>query len=116
MHGATVAIAAAGGGEVACAYYSLAGADWPADYAFYEEELSRRIPARRTVVVNDAIGAIRCGPDDGVGCSFVCGTGTALGARPADGRLWHVSCSRRRSSRSTSRARRSTPPCAASSV
>lgn len=88
---ATAAIAAAGGGEVACAYYSLAGADWPADYAFYEEELSRRIPARRTVVVNDAIGAIRCGSADGVGCSFVCGTGTALGARAADGRLWHVS-------------------------
>jgi N-acetylglucosamine kinase-like BadF-type ATPase len=89
--GANEAIAAAGGGEVACAYYSLAGADWPADYRFYEEELSRRVPAVRTVVVNDAIGAIRCGPDDGVGCSFVCGTGTALGARAADGRLWHVS-------------------------
>jgi N-acetylglucosamine kinase-like BadF-type ATPase len=91
VRGANAAIAAAGGGEVACAYYSLAGADWPADIAFYEDELSRRIPARRTVVVNDAIGAIRCGSDDGVGCSFVCGTGTALGARAASGRLWHVS-------------------------
>ena len=76
---------------MACAYYSLAGADWPADIAFHMDELSRRIPARRTVVVNDAIGAIRCGPDDGVGCSFVCGTGVALGARAADGRVWHVS-------------------------
>ena len=88
---ATTAIAAAGGGEVACAYYSLAGADWPVDISLYEDELARRIPAVRTVVVNDAIGAIRCGSDDGVGCSFVCGTGTALGARAADGRLWHVS-------------------------
>jgi N-acetylglucosamine kinase-like BadF-type ATPase len=89
--GALAAIEAAGGGELACAYYSLAGADWPADIAFYEQELSRRIPARRTVVVNDAIGAIRCGPADGVGCSLVVGTGTALGARASDGGLWHVS-------------------------
>ena len=36
---------------------------------------------RAPIVVNDAIGAIRCGADDGVGCSFVCGTGTAIGAR-----------------------------------
>lgn len=89
--GATAAIAAAGGGEVACAYYSLAGADWPADIAYYESELTRQITAGRTIVVNDAIGAIRCGADDGVGCSFVCGTGTALGARAGDGRHWHVS-------------------------
>jgi N-acetylglucosamine kinase-like BadF-type ATPase len=82
---------AAGGGEPACAYYSLSGADWPVDIAFYESELARRVPAARTVVVNDAIGAIRCGPEDGVGCSLVCGTGTALGARARDGRLWHMS-------------------------
>ena len=75
----------------ACAYYSLAGADWPVDIAFYESELARRVPAARTVVVNDAIGAIRCGADDGVGCSLVCGTGTAIGARARDGRLWHMS-------------------------
>ena len=49
------------------------------------------MPAARTVVVNDAIGAIRCGADDGVGCSLVCGTGTAIGARARDGRLWHMS-------------------------
>jgi N-acetylglucosamine kinase-like BadF-type ATPase len=91
VRAAEAAIAAAGGGTVACAYYSLAGADWPPDIAFYESELSRRIPAGRTVVVNDAIGAIRCGADDGVGCSLVCGTGTAIGARARDGRHWHVS-------------------------
>ena len=91
VRGARAAIAAAGGAEVACAYYSLAGADWPADIAYLERELARQIPAGRTIVVNDAIGAIRCGADDGVGCSLVCGTGTALGARAADGRHWHVS-------------------------
>jgi N-acetylglucosamine kinase-like BadF-type ATPase len=91
VRGANAAIAAAGGGDVACAYYSLAGADWPVDIAFYVDQLARRIPAGRTVVVNDAIAAIRSGADDGVGCSFVCGTGTALGARAGDGRLWHVS-------------------------
>ena len=88
---ASVAIAAAGGGDVQCAYYSLSGADWPVDIAFYAAELDRRVPAARTVVVNDAIGAIRCGADDGVGCSLVCGTGTAIGARARDGRLWHMS-------------------------
>jgi N-acetylglucosamine kinase-like BadF-type ATPase len=91
VRAAHAAIAAAGGGEVACAYYSLAGADWPVDIAFYETELARLIPAGRTVVVNDAIGAIRCAADDGVGCSFVCGTGTAIGARAPEGRHWHVS-------------------------
>ena len=91
VRGAKAAIAAAGGGGVECAYYSLAGADWPVDIAYFENELSRQIPAERTIVVNDAIGAIRCGADDGVGCSFVCGTGTALGVRAADGRHWHVS-------------------------
>jgi N-acetylglucosamine kinase-like BadF-type ATPase len=91
VRAAHAAIAAAGGGEVACAYYSLAGADWPVDIAFYEAELSRLIPAARTIVVNDAIGAIRCAADDGVGCSLVCGTGTAIGARAPDGRHWHVS-------------------------
>ena len=88
---ASAALAAAGGGKPACAYYSLSGADWAVDIALYESELARRVPAARTVVVNDAIGAIRCGPDDGVGCSLVCGTGTALGARARDGRLWHMS-------------------------
>ncbi len=91
VRAARTAIAEAGGGEVACAYYSLAGADWPVDIAYLQSELARSVPAARTIVVNDAIGAIRCGADDGVGCSFVCGTGTALGARAADGRLWHVS-------------------------
>jgi N-acetylglucosamine kinase-like BadF-type ATPase len=88
---ASAALAAAGGGEPACAYYSLSGADWAVDLAYYTSELARRVPAARTVVVNDAIGAIRCGPEDGVGCSLVCGTGTALGARARDGRIWHMS-------------------------
>ena len=88
---ASGAIAAAGGGEPACVYYSLSGADWDVDIAYYTSELARLVPAARTLVVNDAIGAIRCGPEDGVGCSLVCGTGTALGARAADGRIWHMS-------------------------
>ena len=59
--------------------------------AFYASELSRRVPARRTVVVNDAIGAIRSAAEDGIGCSLVIGTGTAIGARARDGRIWHMS-------------------------
>ena len=42
-------------------------------------------------VVNDAIGGLRGGTSDGVGVAIVCGTGTAVGARAADGRLWNTS-------------------------
>jgi len=37
------------------------------------------------LVVNDAIGPIRTGTDDGVGAAVVCGTGGAVGARNARG-------------------------------
>ena len=43
---ASGAIAAAGGGEPACAYYSLSGADWPVDIAYYSSELARRRAGR----------------------------------------------------------------------
>jgi hypothetical protein len=86
---------AAGGGEaidIASSCFSLAGADWPEDIAVYKRELAGRlqlpIPA---AVVNDAIGALRAGTSDGVGVAVACGTGTAIGARAHDGRVWHVS-------------------------
>jgi N-acetylglucosamine kinase-like BadF-type ATPase len=77
--------------DLACAGFSIAGADWPEDYAFLEAEMRRRVgPTTELVVVNDAIGALRAGTSDGQGVAVVCGTGAAIGARYGD-RSWHSS-------------------------
>ncbi len=79
-------------GDVVSALFSLAGADWPEDFELLREELSRRLPGMaRVEVVNDALGALRAGTDDGVGLAVVCGTGGCVGARSPDGRVWHSS-------------------------
>jgi N-acetylglucosamine kinase-like BadF-type ATPase len=67
--------------------FSLAGADWPEDVALLSNRLRERWP--RASVVNDAIGAVRAAIPSGPGVVVVCGTGTATGARGADGRTWH---------------------------
>jgi N-acetylglucosamine kinase-like BadF-type ATPase len=77
--------------EVSVGAFSMAGADWPEDFALLEREIGRLGFGRRTVVVNDALGALRAGSPDGTGVSVVCGTGCAIGARAADGRAWHTS-------------------------
>jgi N-acetylglucosamine kinase-like BadF-type ATPase len=71
--------------------FSMAGADWPEDYALIEAALARRGLGRRIVVVNDGLGALRAGSPDGTGVVVVCGTGTATAARSPDGRNWHSS-------------------------
>ena len=71
---------------------SLAGADWPEDCEAYARELSSRLGETAPLtVLNDALGALRGGTTDGVGVAIACGTGTAVGARAADGRIWNVS-------------------------
>jgi N-acetylglucosamine kinase-like BadF-type ATPase len=87
---AALAQAGAQAENVRRAVYSVAGADWPADYELYRRELSRLIGAPGTVL-NDSLGAIRAGTPDGIGVSVVCGTGVAIGARSAPDRHWHVS-------------------------
>jgi N-acetylglucosamine kinase-like BadF-type ATPase len=78
--------------ELSAAVFSLAGADWPEDYALYLDELTRRLGLPpRTSIVNDAIGALRAGTEDGLGVSIVCGTFGAVGARSASGATWHAS-------------------------
>ncbi|HEY8439077.1 MAG TPA: BadF/BadG/BcrA/BcrD ATPase family protein [Candidatus Limnocylindrales bacterium] len=69
------------------AAFSLAGADWPEDVALLTNRLAERWP--RASVVNDAIGALRAAIPSGPGVVVVAGTGTATGARGADGRTWH---------------------------
>jgi N-acetylglucosamine kinase-like BadF-type ATPase len=71
--------------------FSLAGADWPEDFALLEGAMCGYGFGRRIVVVNDALGALRAGSPDGTGIAVVCGTGAAIGARAADGRIWHGS-------------------------
>ncbi|MCY0897506.1 MAG: hypothetical protein OWU33_00990 [Firmicutes bacterium] len=67
---------------------SMAGADWPEDFAFWSERLSSRYA--KIDVVNDAIGALYAGRFDGYGVSVVWGTGLAVGAQSANG-FWHAS-------------------------
>lgn len=71
--------------------FSNAGADWPEDFEYIHSEMVQRRFGRKITVYNDAFGALRAGSSDGMGVVIVCGTGVAIGARAADGRLWHTS-------------------------
>jgi N-acetylglucosamine kinase-like BadF-type ATPase len=71
--------------------FSMAGADWPEDYAYLEAQIRALGLARDPQLANDALGALRAGVIDGVGAVIACGTGAATAARNADGRFWHAS-------------------------
>jgi len=77
--------------DVGAATFSLAGADWPEDFTLLAGSLHTRLalPAP-PLIVNDAIGALRAGSPDWTGVSVVSGTYNAVGARHADGRVFHV--------------------------
>jgi N-acetylglucosamine kinase-like BadF-type ATPase len=88
---AALAEAGVEAGEVAAAAFSLAGADWPEDFALLETALPRRLGLRGPpLVVNDALGALRGGSPDWTGIAVVSGTFNAIGARHADGRVFHL--------------------------
>ena len=77
-------------GAIEAAAFSLAGADYPEDFRLLEEYLLGRLGIGcAPLVVNDAIGALRAGAPDWVGISVVSGTYNAVGARRADGRVFH---------------------------
>ena len=86
-----LAAAGIGGDALGAAAFSLAGADWPEDFALLERALRDRLglPAA-PLVVNDAIGALRAGSPDWTGISVVSGTYNAVGARHPDGRVFHL--------------------------
>ncbi len=69
--------------------FSMAGADWDDDISLIRTTMERHRFGRAVVVVNDALGALRAGSEDGIGVSVVCGTGAATGACGPDGRRWH---------------------------
>lgn len=73
------------------AAFSLAGADWPEDFADLRAGIVERGWFANPLVVNDAIGALYAGSPTGVGVVLVAGTGMAIGARSACGRIWHSS-------------------------
>ncbi len=69
---------------------SAAGADWPEDFdAIRAGSVAHGLPS--ALVVNDAMGGLRAGSPDGTGVVVVCGTGSAIGAKANDGRIWHSS-------------------------
>ena len=70
--------------------FSMAGADWPEDFALLHEAMAARGFGKSITVVNDAIGALRAG-SAGPAVAVVCGTGIATGARGPDGQIWHAS-------------------------
>jgi N-acetylglucosamine kinase-like BadF-type ATPase len=87
---AALASAAVRADGLAASAFSLAGADWPEDFALLRSGMARRLElATAPLVVNDAIGAIRCGTDDGVGVAVVCGTHGTAGARNEAGDVYH---------------------------
>ena len=86
-----LAAAGASSSDLAASAFSLAGADWPEDFVLLREELTRRLGLlREPVIVNDGIGPLRCGTDDGVGVAAVIGTYCAVGARNAAGEIFHL--------------------------
>jgi N-acetylglucosamine kinase-like BadF-type ATPase len=87
------ALAAAGvtADAVGAAAFSLAGADWPEDFALLEPALRDRLGLAATpLVVNDALGALRTGSPDWTGIAVVSGTYNAVGARNASGEVFHL--------------------------
>jgi N-acetylglucosamine kinase-like BadF-type ATPase len=92
---AAVSEALAGAGiaaeELDAAVFSLAGADWPEDFALLESALRERLGlAVAPLVVNDSLGALRGGSPDWTGIAVVSGTYNAIGARHPDGRAFHL--------------------------
>lgn len=71
--------------------FSLAGADWPEDFALLNAAMRVRGYGRTISIQNDAMGVLHAGVANNVGVSVVCGTGGATGARGPDGRTWHSS-------------------------
>jgi N-acetylglucosamine kinase-like BadF-type ATPase len=71
--------------------FSMAGADWPEDFALLNAAMRVRGYGRFIQVQNDAMGVLHAGVANNIGVSVVCGTGGATGARGPDGRTWHSS-------------------------
>lgn len=74
--------------DVAVGVFGLAGADWPEDYAPRAAALCARGLARRVLVKNDSVIALRAGTRQPYGVGIACGTGTNTAIIAPDGREW----------------------------
>jgi N-acetylglucosamine kinase-like BadF-type ATPase len=92
-HAVTSALVTAGihAETLVASAFSMAGADWPEDFAYLQAAMERNQFGQKTFIVNDAIGALRAGSPDGTGVVVACGSGTATGARNNEGQIWHSS-------------------------
>lgn len=70
---------------------SATGADWPEDFQLLQEALAVWHWGQRQQVVNDAVGALRAGSQQGQGVAVVCGTSAGIAARGPQGQVWHSS-------------------------
>ena len=77
--------------DLVVSVFNMAGADWPEDFAYLQDAMTTRHFGQSILVQNDALGVLHTGSSDNTGVSVVCGTGSATGARSADGRTWHSS-------------------------
>ncbi len=85
-------LAGVGANQVSATVASLAGADWPEDFALYETELRQRVGlVGRLRVLNDGLGPVWLADGSGKGVAVVVGTGSAIGARGPGGKIWHAS-------------------------
>lgn len=62
--------------KVDAACYGLAGADREKDFAMFRRIIRGFDPARKSVLVNDTLLALRAGTDDGVGVALIGGAGS----------------------------------------
>ena len=87
---AALRAAAASAADLASAGFSLAGADYPEDFELLSSGLRELLGLEQDpVIVNDAVGALRCGTEDSVGVAAVLGTYCAVAGRNADDDLFH---------------------------
>lgn len=77
--------------DLVASVFSMAGADWPEDYAYLQTAMEERSLGRTILVQNDAMAVLYDGTADTTGVSVICGTGATTGARGPDGRTW-ASC------------------------
>lgn len=78
-------------GDLVASVFSMAGADWPEDFAFLRAAMAERGFGRKIIVQNDALSVLHALSSGSMGVSVICGTGAATGARGPDGRTWHSS-------------------------
>jgi N-acetylglucosamine kinase-like BadF-type ATPase len=77
-----------GNSTIVAAGFSLAGADWPEDFEYLRHHLGQRCETP-ALVVNDAIGVLRCGSQTWTGVAVAVGTYAAIGSRNAAGDTFH---------------------------